>query len=367
MCFFIGLMSGTSADAIDAALVSFKNQTINLEHYKEFSYPALIKERIVEMRSSDAELTFKKLADLDISLGQVFADAVEELLTSAKINRNKITAIGSHGQTIFHSPNSTRPFSLQLGNPNTIAYKTRITTIADFRNMDIAAGGQGAPLAPGFHAELFRQKSKTRIVLNLGGIANITLLPSSPDQAVTGFDTGPANALMDEWILQNLGETYDRDGRWGESGNVIPDLLMTMLEDDYFHAPSPKSTGREYFNLDWLSKKTGDNTFSPEDIQATLQHLTVQSVARSIESIDTNVSEVILCGGGVHNKQIVKLLSEALPGVTINSTATYGVDPGCIEAMAFAWLAKRRLDNLPGNIPSVTGARKEVLLGAIYG
>ncbi len=369
MGFFIGLMSGTSADAVDAALVSFDDQTIKLEYFQEQPFPPEIKKRIAEMRSPEAKFSLKEIAEFNIALGKVFAEATNQLITSAEIDHKKITAIGSHGQTILHAPDGSSPFSMQLGDPNTIATITGITTIADFRSMDIAVGGQGAPLVPGFHEVLFRDQNKTRIILNLGGIANITLLPASPDQFIVGFDTGPANALMDDWILLKLGESYDKNGLWGKSGEVIPALLKEMLNDDYFQKSPPKSTGREYFNLEWLYKKKGSNidTYRPEDVQATLQHFTVQSIAGSIENIGSEINEVILCGGGTHNDHIVNLLSETLPEITTKTTADYGFDPDCIEAMAFAWLAKRRLDNLPGNLPSVTGAKKEVLLGGVYG
>ncbi len=362
-------MSGTSADAIDAALVSFDDQTIKLEYFQEQPFPPGIKKCIAEMRSPEVKFTLKEIAEFNIRLGKVFAEAANQLITSAKIDHEKITAIGSHGQTIFHSPDSPNPFSMQLGDPNTIAAITGITTIADFRSMDIAAGGQGAPLAPGFHEVLFRDQNKNRIILNMGGIANITLLPSSPNQTTIGFDTGPANALMDDWILLKLGESYDKNGQWGKSGILIPDLLKEMLDDNYFQKSPPKSTGREYFNLEWLYKKKGSNidAYRPEDVQTTLQHLTAQSIAAAIQNLGSKINEIILCGGGTHNNHVISLLAEALPEITIKTTIDFGIDPDCIEAMAFAWLAKRRLDNLPGNLPSVTGARKEVLLGGIYG
>lgn len=370
MSLFIGLMSGTSSDAIDAALVSFDDNdqnSITLKYYQEYPYPPEIKDQIAEMRSVKTRFSFQDIAELDIRLGEIFANVATQLITRMKLDQKEITAIGSHGQTLFHSPNSSPPFSIQLGNPNTIAAVTGIKTIGDFRSMDIAVGGQGAPLTPAFHEVVFRNRSKTRIILNLGGIANITVLPSSLSEKILGFDTGPANALMDDWIKKNIGESYDRDGQWGKSGTVIPELLSRMLEDNYFQIPAPKSTGREYFNLEWLDQKIGNENYKPEDVQATLQHLTVQSIVASIEQLETNPDEIVICGGGVHNKHIVNLLSAALNNISVISTASLGIDPDCIEAMAFAWLAKRRLDNLPGNIPSVTGAKKEVLLGAIYG
>ena len=359
-------MSGTSADGIDAALVSFAEK-ISLIEYQEIPLPVEIQKKLAVMRSKKDTIPLTKIAELDIQLGRLFADASLRLIKLSRINHDDIIAIGSHGQTVFHSPLSPTPFSLQLGDPNTIALETGITTVADFRNMDISAGGQGAPLTPGFHEALFRKENINRIVLNLGGIANMTLLPGDTDKAVTGFDTGPANALMDEWILEYSGETFDQDGLWGQSGHLIPDLLRSLLDDDFFIAPPPKSTGREYFNSGWLYKKIDGKSYPPEDVQATLQHLTVQSISRAIRQYGQDSEEIIICGGGCHNDHLIKLLIDALPEMTINTTASYGFNPDCIEAMAFAWLANRRLTNLPGNIPSVTGARQPVLLGGIYG
>lgn len=367
MQYFIGLMSGTSSDAIDAALVSFTDNEINLESYQEQPYPSQLKDQITKMRSADTRFSLQEIAELDIRLGEMFADSVRQLLLSSNIGQKQILAIGSHGQTIFHSPDSSPAFTMQLGDPNTISTITGIKTVADFRRMDIAVGGQGAPLAPAFHNAVFRDQNKNRIILNLGGIANITLLPASSDENILGFDTGPANALMDDWIKKNLDESYDQDGQWGKSGQVISDLLSIMLDDNYFQIPAPKSTGREYFNLQWLNQKINSKIYRPEDIQATLQHLTVRTIANSIQQLQIKPDEVIICGGGVHNKHIVSLLSKTLGDVPVLSTADLGIDPNCVEAMAFAWLAKQRLDNLPGNIPSVTGAKKEVLLGGVYG
>ncbi len=368
MQLFIGLMSGTSVDAIDAALVSFdENQTIKLEHFTTQPYPLELKDKIAEMRSATARFSFKEVAELDIKLGHLFAKTVGQLLSSAKMSHENIMAIGSHGQTIFHSPDSVEAFTLQIGDPSTIAATTSITTVADFRSMDIAVGGQGAPLAPGFHAELFRHPKENRVVLNLGGIANITFIPSSATQPIRGFDTGPANCLMDDWVLKILNKPYDDNGSWGQQGTVSSELLAKMLADDYFKKSHPKSTGREYFNLQWLNQKLGTSEHIPKDIQATLQQLTVSSIANSIITLKENVAELIICGGGAHNQQIIRLLSETLTEIDVKTTDAYGVDPDSIEAMAFAWLAKRRLDGLPGNLPSVTGASKEVLLGGIYG
>ncbi len=371
MQLFIGLMSGTSSDAVDAALVSFDESVSSLttiEAYQEYPYPHQLKKQIASLRVSGRCFSLTEIEKLNIRLGEVFANVVPRLLESTDFDLKDISAIGSHGQTVFHSPDSSPPFSIQLGDPNTIAAMTGIKTIADFRSMDIALGGQGAPLATAFHEAMFREKNKTRIILNLGGIANITLLPASRSESIIGFDTGPANALMDDWVAKNQeGVPFDRDGQWGKTGHVIPDLLSNMLEDNYFQIIPPKSTGREYFNLDWLDKKMGVDQHKPEDIQATLQQLTVQSITSSIEAFKIDPDDVIVCGGGAYNGYLIDLLSIALQDIPVTSSAIFGIEPNSVEAVAFAWLAKRRLDNLPGNIPSVTGATKEVLLGAIYG
>ncbi|MFK8069164.1 MAG: anhydro-N-acetylmuramic acid kinase [Gammaproteobacteria bacterium] len=370
MQLFIGLMSGTSSDAIDVALVSFdecESSILNIETYQEFPYPPHLKKQITEMRISANRFSFEEIEKLNIRLGEIFANVVHQLLESTDFDHKDILAIGSHGQTVFHSPDSSPPFSVQLGDPNTIAAITGIKTIGDFRSMDIAVGGQGAPLAPAFHQTMFKTIDKNRIILNLGGIANITLLPASPSKDIFGFDTGPANALLDDWIQKNQRESFDRNGEWAKTGNVIPTLLKAMLEDAYFRIVPPKSTGREYFNLDWLDKKIGVDNYKPEDIQATLLLLTVQSITNAIDSLAIDLDEVIVCGGGAYNNYLIDLLSRSLHGIPVTSSTNFGIEPDSVEAVAFAWLAKRRLDNLPGNIPSVTGATKEVLLGAIYG
>ena len=354
-------MSGTSMDAIDCALVSFENDETKLIAYAQYPLDDETRKRI---RSAGAKTPKDEIEKLDIHLGHLFANAGNALIKKAHINRKEIAAIGSHGQTILHKPDPPDPFSLQIGNADIIVKETGILTIADFRDLDIAAGGQGAPLAPVFHQFQFRQTDKNRIVLNIGGIANITILPADHNIPVTGFDTGPGNILMDDWARQCLNVDMDKDGEWASSGHVEQTLLNEMLNDDYFKKSPPKSTGTEYFNLDWLSGF--DPSLKPEDIQATLLSLSVKTISQAIQQYAQNTDEVVVCGGGSHNKALMHGLRGHLPDCQVVSTSEYGLDPDCIEAVTFAWLAKRRIENKAGNLPSVTGATKYVLLGTIH-
>lgn len=377
---YIGLMSGTSADSIDAALISISQNGLfeQLLHYKEFPLPSALRSTITLFHAENVSITLSEFAELDLTLGHCFANAALSLLAEANIDPKKIDAIGSHGQTLFHYPDTHFPYTLQLGDPNTIAAKTGITTVADFRKMDMAAGGQGAPLAPSFHAAHFGDNQINRLIINLGGIANITYLPAAQRNNVIGFDTGPANALMDHWITQHdTSVHFDNDGAWGAQGILQQDLLTLLLSDPYFAKTTPKSTGREYFNLNWLKTylDRSDIHYKAVDVQATLQHLTVKSLVDAITSLPGPVDEVIVCGGGAFNTEILKLLTEYLKsiknqenqsGITLSRSDVLGIHPSRVEAIAFAWLAYRRLAGKPGNIPSVTGAKKPVLLGAIY-
>ncbi len=314
----------------------------------------------------DNELT--RMGEADIHFARFSAAVVNELLDTARLSPAQIVAIGSHGQTIRHSPNSQPPFTLQIGDPNTIAELTGITTVADLRRRDMAAGGQGAPLVPGFHAALYRQAGEDRVVLNLGGIANITILPGELSEAVRGFDTGPANTLLDSWIRQQLGKGMDGDGAWGRSGRHIPQLLSKMLEDPYFSAPAPKSTGREYFNLRWLQHLLIQGEHPPADVQATLYALTVESVARAIEVHAPATRQLVVCGGGVYNGLMMAKLRERLAPCPVLSSAeaSPAIEPRWMEAMAFAWLARQTVLGESGNLPAVTGASRAVILGGIY-
>lgn len=361
---YLGLISGTSADGIDAAIVDFSHARPQLVAATCTPYPAKLREQVLSFTEM-TQVPLHQLGELDVIIGHAFAEAANQLLMTHSITPEKICAIGSHGQNICHRPHGKAPFTMQIGDPNIIATVTGITTIADFRRKDIALGGQGAPLVPAFHQALFRAKEKNRIIVNIGGIANITLLPADATQPIRGFDTGPGNALMDCWIEQHLQQTHDRQGRWAAQGTVQINLLDRLLADDYLQLPSPKSTGREYFNLTWLQNLLPLN-ISPADVQATLVDLTAHSILAAISQHLAH-GEILVCGGGVHNTYLMERLGElANDNYTVASTAIHGVNPDWIEAMAFAWLAKQTLARLPGNIPEVTGARQAAVLGGIY-
>ena len=370
--FYIGLMSGTSLDGIDAALVRFKNDQATVIETLCLPLVDNLKKEIKSLiNPGDNEIN--RLMALDVQLAQAFSEAVNKLIKKAnnlKLTKETIVAIGSHGQTIRHFPTAEHPATLQIADPNVIAEVTGITTVADFRRRDIAAGGQGAPLVPAFHEQLFCHTKKNRVILNLGGIANITILPADKNIPVTGFDTGPANTLLNHWIQQQQNKNYDDAGKWAESGQVNERFLEELLNDDYFKLTPPKSTGTEYFNAAWLTNKLSKfSKLSNEDIQASLTALTAITVSDAINKHATkiaSVDEVIVCGGGVHNECLLQKLSEGLPDIEINSSAEYGLDPDYIEATAFAWLAKQTMEHKVGNLPNVTGAKRAVVLGGVY-
>jgi anhydro-N-acetylmuramic acid kinase len=361
---YIGLMSGTSMDGIDAALVQFDGTTLDILHTARHHYPGPLREQLLLARSDVALKSPGDVPELHRQVGKAFRDAATRLLDDAGVQAESVTAIGSHGQTLRHAPDASPPYSLQIGDPDIIAAGTGITTIADFRRADIELGGQGAPLAPAFHEWLFRSRKATRVVLNIGGIANITVLHED-DRPTTGFDTGPGNTLLDAWIRKQGLAAYDADGDWGASGSVIDQLLATLLADPYFAAPAPKSTGFEYFNLDWLAPALSDH-YDATDIQATLCQLTAQSIAAAVRSAAPEAAEVLVCGGGIHNSDLMGRLAAALPGTSVGSTASAGLDPDWVEAVAFAWLAMRSHEGLPGNLPSVTGAATAAVLGSVH-
>jgi len=362
---YIGLMSGTSLDGIDIAIVDFAQHPPRLIHCTTSPYEASLRQRIREMTMS-ASANLDSLCQLDVELGNTYADVVKQALEATKLDIAQIRAIGNHGQTIRHSPDTDLPYTLQIGDPNIIAAKTGITTVADFRRKDIALGGQGAPLAPAFHRFMFRSASSDRVIINIGGIANITYLPADPELDVIGFDTGPGNTLSDYWINRHKGATWDENGKWAETGNVAGELLDTLLSNEpYFQRTLPKTTGTEYFNPNWLLPQIGPG-LAAEDVQATLIELTAISIARGIDQLPSAPVECFLCGGGAHNAYLTKRLQQALPDCQILSTSQLGVDPDYVEAVAFAWLAKQSMNRQAGNLPTVTQARSEALLGGIY-
>jgi len=373
---YIGLMSGTSIDGIDVALVRFDDKKCELLHFYNHPIAPEIKKQLAEISSPLVDLTrnnqnrIELLATLDNIIGHIFADAVNQFLKINRIASSKITAIGSHGQTIRHRPTNQHPFTLQIGDANIIAHKTKIPVIADFRRMDLAAGGQGAPLAPAFHNAILRGTVEDRIILNLGGIANISLMPKDKNQDVIGFDTGPANTLLDAWYKKNhpnAKDNFDRDSQFAQQGEVHPQLLAKLLDDPYFQLDHPKSTGREYFCLDWLEKTILQikQPIKAQDIQRTLLALTVKSISNAIKKLSIKNDQIFACGGGMHNAYLLDLLSRELT-IKVQKTNDIGIDGDYLEAMTFAWLAKQRLEQLPGNLPSVTGASRSKILGAVY-
>lgn len=351
-------------DGIDVVLVDFSDGVKMLSHHLEKMPESLIK--LLRQLTTPGENEIELMGMADVLVGKAFASAVNHLLAHAKIDSKKIIAIGSHGQTIRHRPKNTTPFTMQIGDPNVIAAETGITTVADFRRKDIALGGDGAPLAPTFHQQ-FMGKDGAKIILNIGGIANITLLNNNSSASIIGFDTGPGNCLMDAWVRTHQQLSCDKNGAWAMTGKILPDLLQAMLNDNYFLQPPPKSTGIEYFNLQWVEHFTRllpKNT-DPADVQATLLELTAQTITLAINSCGYNDKPIYVCGGGVHNQFLMKRL-EALHSAKVSSTLELGVDPDWLEAIAFAWFAKNTIEKCCSNLPSVTGAKKAAILGGIY-
>lgn len=363
MNLFIGLMSGTSMDGIDAALVDVDtNQLIaSLTHpYSEGTRDFL--EKIIQGNS----IKVHELAQLNTVIGEEFALAVQRLLTASTHSADKIAAIGSHGQTIAHDATADIPYTIQLGCPHTIAERTGIKVIADFRTRDLVIGGQGAPFAPLYHQVLFGKTRLPAAIINIGGISNVTYF--SPE--IRGYDIGPGNCLMDSWINKHLKRPYDKDGTWAATGHVIPSLLDALLADPYFKLTAPKSLGKEYFSTDWLAKHLKKHDVPPEDVQATLLVLTARTIADDVKSnlrpTKNAVLSIILCGGGAHNKTLNEALKKELPELEINTSQTLGVNPDFIEAMMFAWLAEKALNQVPLDFKSITGAKKIAVYGAIY-
>ena len=381
MPLYIGLISGTSMDGVDGALVEIIGEgPPRLLATRATPLPSALCDELATLIATapvGSPNLLVRLGELDHRLGELVAGAALALLEEAGVAPKQVRAIGSHGQTLYHHPSGTAPFTLQIGDPNRIAERCGITTVADFRRRDMAAGGQGAPLLPALHAHLLRHPVEWRAVLNLGGIANLTLIPPSTSrEPVTGFDSGPANALLDAWIERHRGEAMDREGAWAASGRVDPVLLERLLADPYFALAPPKSSGREYFHLPWLDTALSRHPdLPPVDVQATLAELSAVSVIRALRAHQPHCARLLVCGGGVHNRRLMARLEDLLRraegsgtavDTIIESTAAHGVDPDWMEAIGFAWFAHRTLEGLAGNLPEVTGARHAVPLGAIH-
>lgn len=379
--YFIGLMSGTSLDGVDTVICAIESTSqFSLLHAETFPIPEQIKKDLLALSQERQANELDRYAQLDVQMGHLFADCCLRLLEKSDLQAEQICAIGSHGQTLRHYPDDQYPTTLQIGDPNIIAQHTGITTIADFRRKDMAAGGQGAPLVPPFHQAIFKDINKNnRVVLNIGGISNITFLPGASDK-VLGYDTGPGNGLMDDWCIRHFDCAYDQSGKLAAQGKVDKKLLSLLLSDPFLSQKAPKSTGREYFSYQWLEAhlKQQQYDISHFDVLATLLELTCLSISNEISSlstmvdekvddkVDNTINELLVCGGGVKNTLLMQRLQELMPEVTVSSTENYGLHPDWVEASAFAWLARQTVNGLTANLPSVTGARSKVILGAIW-
>lgn len=363
---FIGLISGTSADGIDAALVSFDDEypDATLVHALTHPYPDNLRTEIENAVRAQA-CPLPALGTLDARIGDAFADAATTLLDAAGVDAASVSAIGSHGQTLGHFSGARTPSTLQIGDPNRIAARTAIPVVGDFRRADLASGGQGAPLAPLFHAAVFAHAAETRAVLNLGGIANLTVLRD--DGSVTGFDVGPANTLLDLWADRNGLGRYDAQGAYAASGQPIAALLSRLRRDPYRAQPPPKSTGREYFSAAWLDALLDDYDADPADVQATLAEFSATLVADALAKEARGAARILVCGGGVHNDHLMARIASLASPVPIESTARHDVDPDFVEAMLFAWLARERIHaRSPHGLAGVTGGASAAVLGGVW-
>ncbi len=357
---YIGLMSGTSLDGIDAVLIDLSGNKSLLINKLYIPFNAALKQAILDLHQpAHNELHQSQL--VANQLARQYAHTVNTLLKQSGISAQQIRAIGCHGQTIRHCPE--HGYTLQIGNAALLAELTGITVIGDFRSRDIAAGGQGAPLVPAFHDKILRHPDQHRVIVNIGGISNLTNL--APGIATSGFDCGPGNLLMDAWCMQHLNQPYDADGAWAATGKVLPDLLNGMRDEPFFALPPPKSSGRDLFNMAWLQSRLQGNE-QPEDVQATLLELTCRTIANAIDEQCADAQDIYLCGGGAHNQTLRHRLAALLPDSHVQTTSAIGVDGDFLEAIAFAWLAQQNLTKQPANLPLVTGAKHPCILGAVY-
>ncbi len=367
---YIGVMSGTSLDGIDTALVEVSDKEVKLLFGDSFPIPKEVKQAVLNMALGQST-NLIEVGQLDRILGHLYSDAVLQLLSRADVKASEIKAIGNHGQTVFHQPEGESPFTMQLGDANIISARTGITTVADFRRKDVALGGQGAPLVPAFHRTIFEPQGSGIVALNIGGIANISVL--IPDMPMLGYDTGPGNMLLDAWYVKyqgpQTGLAHDKDGKFAASGKVNPALLTVLCDEEYFSLTAPKSTGRELFNLSWLMAKLDsfDTPFSPEDVQATLTEFTAITIANDVRKHQYGPHpELLVCGGGSKNPLLMSRLATLLADWKVCTTDEKGVSSDYMEAIAFAWLAYRRINDLPSNLPEVTGASRLASLGVVY-
>lgn len=370
---YLGLISGTSADGIDVAAVELHGAQVALVAGRTYPWEEALRAQILRVSQHEPLVSLDAFGELDTAVADAFADAALKLIDEFALDRSVVRAIGSHGQTLRHRPRGPRPFSLQIGDPSRIAERSGCTVVADFRRRDVAAGGQGAPLVPAFHRAVFSADDEARAVLNIGGIANLSLLggsalsPVEGAQAmVLGFDCGPGNGLMDAWCLRHRGQPFDAGGAFAGEGGVDPGLLQRLLADAYLAESPPKSSGRDRYHLAWLESQMAGVSASPADVQATLLEFTAASIAEALERWQPRGRRVLVCGGGVHNPRLLARLAALLPGRTVESTAAHGVDPDFVEAMTFAWLARETLAGRPGNLCEATGAAGPRVLGGIF-
>ncbi len=359
---FIGIMTGTSLDGIDVALVNWPAQHPPcVERHTSTALPADLRQALFDLQQSGGDELHRAALAANL-LSDAYSRAVNDLLAATGLCPADITAIGAHGQTVRHRPELG--YTLQLNNGSRLAEQTGIDVIADFRSRDIAAGGQGAPLVPAFHRAWFHQPDTDRVIINIGGISNLSWLPAQGD--ILGFDSGPGNVLMDSWIQQHGQKPYDANGEWAAGGQVIPELLAQLLAEPFLRLPPPKSTGRDLFSPTWLARQTQGYAAQAQDVQATLCEFTAQSIADSVTHLLGNTEEAYLCGGGAYNGNLLQRIRRLLPHIEVKTTDALGMSPQSVEAAAFAWLARQFVLRQPGNHPAVTGAQGSRILGALY-
>ena len=365
---YIGLMSGTSLDGVDGVLADFSSQPLRVLAHASAPFSQQLTQELLALNSAgDNELHRSALAAN--ALVQVYARVVADLLAMSGTARPEVSAIGAHGQTVRHRPQffDGTGYSLQLNNPALLAELAGIDVVADFRSRDVAAGGQGAPLVPAFHQAVFGRRGETVAALNIGGIANLTVLGPALADDVLGFDCGPGNALIDAWCLRHRGQAFDDNGAWAATGKVSSEFLTTLLREPYFSLAAPKSTGRDLFNADWLAARLeGFESLAPVDVQASLTELTASTCAASLQRYGSGAKTLIVCGGGAFNGHLMRRLQVLVPGVQVEASHLHGLPPLQVEAAAFAWLARQAVLRQTASLGKVTGAKGARILGAIY-